>query len=60
MKVSIKSNMPYTSHSEPFALLKDKLREESHNFRASQTLRYAQGDSLRKFLKGTYNGNIRI
>ena len=53
MKVSIKSNMPYTSHSESFALLKDKLREESHNFRASQTLRYAQGDSLKKFLKGT-------
>jgi len=46
MKVSIKSNMPYTSHSESFALLKDKLREESHNFQASQTLRYAQGDSI--------------
>jgi len=37
-------------HSEPFALLKDKLREESL-ISVSQTLRFTQGDSFEIFSK---------
>jgi len=36
--------MQYTRHSEPFASLEDKLREESYHFRINETLRCAQGD----------------
>jgi len=37
-------SMQYTRHSEPFASLEDKLREESYHFRINETLRCAQGD----------------
>ena len=43
--LKLPTDKPISCHSEPFALLKDKFREESLKS-ANQTLRFAQGDSF--------------
>jgi len=60
MKVSIKSNMPYTSYSEHVASLRINSAKNIIIFEQARPFAVLSVRSLRKFLKGRYNGDIRI